>query len=61
MDLHNNEEGRQIAQKHSHDVGNDYSCCRNAVTKIIENGYTLYFDDLENLKKDTLLLPTNEK
>jgi len=61
MDLYNNEEGRQIAKKHSHNVGNDYSCCRSAVINSVENGSTLCFDDLVNLNKDALLLPTNEK
>jgi hypothetical protein len=61
MDLHNNEEGRKIAQKHSHDASNNYDCCRNAVINAVRNGYTLYFDDLANSNKDVLLLPTNNK
>lgn len=62
MDLHNNEQGRQLSKSHSHNsTENDYSCCQNAVIKIIDTDQTLYFDDLENIKKDALLLPTNKK
>lgn len=60
MDLHNNEQGRQVAG-HVHNSGNDYSCCRDAVTKSISNGQPLCFDDLVNLSKDALLMPTNQK
>jgi len=60
MDLHNNEHGRQVA-RHVHNSGNDYSCCRDAVIKSISNGHPLYFDDLVNLSKDALLMPTNKK
>lgn len=62
MDLHNNEQGRQLSKEHSHSSNDtNYSCCQDAVIKTIKEGTTLYFDDLENSKNDALLLPTNEK
>ncbi|MEZ7892249.1 MAG: hypothetical protein QMC67_10915 [Candidatus Wallbacteria bacterium] len=62
MDLHNNEQGRQLSKEHSHSSNdNNYNCCQEAVITAIKNGNALYFDDLENSKNDALLLPTNEK
>jgi len=59
MDLHNNDQGRQIAN-HTHNVEDDNKCCQSATINAIDNGQTFYLDDLTN-SKNALLLPTNKK